>query len=139
MNFKEEYRSTFSEIHASETLRRNIMEATEMEINKKRFAKNKKIIISVLVAAALAAGSAVAVSAGAWHQAVEKIRLFINGQEVSASDYINKDGIELVGEDGEFQIELNDLPEDPTGIEITLQTESGKDSHTASVTVTQDS
>ena len=93
MNFKEEYRSTFSQIHASEALQQKMMEATEMEGKTMSLTKRKKIIISILIAAALVVGSAIAVSAGALNQAVEHIKLFINGEEVSASDYLSENGI----------------------------------------------
>lgn len=124
MNFKEEYRSTFSQIHASEALQQKMMEATEMEGKTMSLTKRKKIIISILIAAALVVGSAVAVSAGALNQTVEHIKLFINGEEVSASAYLSENGIELIVEKADeeaCQFELRGLPEDLEGVEIEIQ------------------
>lgn len=121
MNFKEEYRSTFSQIQASEALQQKIMEATEMENKTMNLTKSKKIIISILAAAALAVGSALAVSAGALNEAVVNIKLFINGEEVSASDYFSEDGVKVITEDGgEFICYNFDLPEGAESAEFEM-------------------
>ncbi len=140
MNFKEEYRSTFSQIHASEALQQKIMEATEMENKTMNLTKSKKVIISILAAAALAVGSALAVSAGALNEAVENIRLFINGEEVSASDYLSEDGVKVITEDGgEFIIYNFDLPDGAESAEIEMYLdEVGEDAHSTSVVVRGD-
>ena len=140
MNFKEEYRSTFSQIHASEALQQKIMEATEMENKTMNLTKSKKVIISILAAAALAVGSALAVSAGALNEAVENIRLFINGEEVSASDYLSEDGVKVITEDGgEFIIYNFDLLDGAESAEIEMYLdEVGEDAHSTSVVVRGD-
>lgn len=89
MNFKSQYKSTFSEIHASEEIIERICEVNDMVlINKTNSGKNKKIFMTLLAAAAFAAISAVSVSAGAADEISNAFRLFINGKEVSASDYV---------------------------------------------------
>ena len=114
MNFREQYKSTFSEIHASEELKEKLMEAKKMEGNKIKITKNKKKITAILIAAALAATSAVAVSAGELGDVFHNLRLFINGKEVSASDYVDVSGdsIKLTPHgDDEYVIDVDNSSE----------------------------
>lgn len=116
MNFKEQYKSAFSEIHASEETISRICEVTTMKginENKAIAAKSKKIFISLLAAAIFTATSAVAVSAGALDDVFGNIRMYINGEEVSASDYINQDN--------NFVLEIDDLPEDSSTVVMTTE------------------
>lgn len=123
MNFKEQYKSTFSEIHASgETITR-ICEVTRMKGingNKARAAKSKKVFISLLAAAVFAATSAVAVSAGAMDDVFGNIHMYINGEEVSASDYIAQDTDSVV----DITFDMDELPEDST---ICIMMDEGED------------
>lgn len=139
MNFKEQYKSTFSEIHASEKMKQKLLsEAKDMKGNTIKMTKGKKKITALLIAAALAATSAVAVNAGALNEAVENIKLFINGEEVSASDYLNDDGLKVTTEDGgEFVFYNIDLPEgvEDAKIEIHLD-ETDEDGHSSSSSIT---
>lgn len=141
MNFKEQYQATFSEIHASEEMKQKVLqEAKEMEGKTVKITKGKKIIISILAAAALAVTSAVAVSAGALNEAVENIKLFINGEEVSASDYISEDGKRIYKKDGsEFVFYNIELPEGVEDAEIEMYLdEIDEDAYSSSVAVTDD-
>ncbi len=123
MNFKEQYRSAFSEIQASEETITRICEVTMMKgINesKARAAKSKKIFISMLAAAIFTATSAVAVSAGAMDDMFGNIRMYINGEEVSASDYIAADTDSVV----DITFDMDELPEDST---ICIMMDEGED------------
>lgn len=129
MNFKEQYKSAFSEIHASEETISRICEVTTMKginENKAIAAKSKKIFISLLAAAIFTATSAVAVSAGALDDVFGNICMYINGEEVSASDYINQDNYFALDEgDNTITFKIDDLPEDSSTVVIT--TEQGAD------------
>lgn len=121
MNFKEQYKSTFSEIHASEELKKKLLEANEMEGKKLKITKNKKKITAILIAAALAVTSAVVVSAGELNDAFKNFRLFINGKEVSASDYIDNNGMKLIlCDDDEVVLEVYDTF-DNANVEVCLE------------------
>lgn len=141
MNFKEQYKSTFSEIHASEKMKQKLLsEAKDMKGNTIKMTKGKKKITALLIAAALAATSAVVVNAGALNEAVENVKLFINGEEVSASDYITEDGLKVTTEDGDEFVFYNiDLPEGVENAKFEMYLdEIDEDTHSSSVVITDD-
>ena len=139
MNFKEQYRSAFSEIQASEETITRICEVTMMKgINesKARAAKSKKIFISMLAAAIFTATSAVAVSAGAMDDMFGNIRMYINGEEVSASDYIAADTVKIEDGGNVVTFDMDELPEDSV---VYIQTDEGEDgSYQSSVIVSNE-
>lgn len=143
MNFKEQYKATFSEIHASEELTQKLLEAKNMEGKTIKITKGKKKIMAILIAAALAVTSAVAVSAAALNDSLlDNIKMYINGKEVSASDYFDDGSIKLVSEDDDenvYVFEMNDLPEDLEDVEIEMHLDELDDDgvRTSSVTITQ--
>lgn len=133
MNFKEQYKAAFSEIHASEEIVEKLCEVKDMKDHTIKITKNKKKFMALLAAAIFTATSAIAVSAGALNGAFDNIRMSINGQEVSASDYVNGDKIQL-GENEEViievtnlpdaeevTIEVTDLPEDASGVSVNAE------------------
>lgn len=122
MNFKEQYKAAFSEIHASEDIVERLCEVKDMKGNTIKITKSKKKFMALLATAIFVATSAVAVNAGALNGAFDNIRLYINGKEVSASDYVNGDKIKL-GDDGEFVVEFSGLPEDVSGYDATVYVE----------------
>lgn len=136
MNFKEQYKSTFSEIHASETITRKLPEVKNMEGKTTRLTKGSKKMMAILVAAALAATSAVVVSAAALGgAALDHIKLFVNGKEVSASDYIDGHDVKLTYDDGEINLFLPQSEEDDE-FEIRVEQDENEEERICSTTVT---
>lgn len=141
MNFKEQYQSTFSQLHVSETMTKKILEAKEMERNKRNITKSKKKFMAILAAAILTAGCGAAVSASAVNGTLESIKMYINGKEVSASDYMDNGTLKVEGKDDEYYFEFNYSPDEiPEGDEIRLELETdeyknGYSSATAIVTI----
>lgn len=119
MNFKEQYKAAFSEIHASEDIVERLCEVKDMKGNTIKITKSKKKFMALLAAAIFVATSAAAVSAGALNGALDNIRMYINGKEVSASDYVNVDK-KQIGDDQTFTYELSELPDD-ANIEISVE------------------
>ena len=103
MNFKEQYRATFSEIHASEELKKKCINAKNKEGKVIPLTKNKKKVMAILAAAVLAATSAVVVNAaeadsGVLGSAWKNLKMYINGTEVSASDYADGDQFKITSD-----------------------------------------
>lgn len=137
MNFKEQYKATFSEIRASETITRKLPEVKNMEGKTTRLTKGSKKMMAILVAAALAATSAVVVSAAALGgAALDHIKLFVNGKEVSASDYIDGHDVKLTyDDDGEINLYLPQSEEDDE-FEIRVEQDENEEERICSTTVT---
>lgn len=136
MNFKEQYKSTFSEIRASETITRKIPEVKNMEGKTTRLTKGSKKMMAILVAAALAATFAVVVSAAALGgAALDHIKLFVNGKEVSASDYMDGHDVKLTYDDGEINLFLPQSEEDDE-FEIRVEQDENEEERICSTTVT---
>ena len=136
MNFKEQYKATFSEIRASETITRKLPEVKNMEGKTTRLTKGSKKMMAILVAAALAATSAVVVSAAALGgAALDHIKLFVNGKEVSASDYMDGHDVKLTYDDGEINLFLPQSEEDDE-FEIRVEQDENEEERICSTTVT---
>ena len=147
MNFKEQYRATFSEIHASEEMKKKCFNVKNKEGKAIQLTKNKKKIMAILAAAALAAASAVAVNAaeadsGVLGSAWKNLRMYINGTEVSASDYVDGDQFKITSDNGDIVIyKADDLPEQGDGEDggVTVSVEIHDDeTHSASVSITEE-
>ena len=114
MNFKEQYKATFSEIHPSEDIVERLCEVKNMKGNTVKMTKNKKKFMALIAAAIFAATSAVAVSAGtgALDDTLDNLHMYIDGKEVSASDYIEHDdgAVENQESGGSYEVSV-DLPE----------------------------
>lgn len=138
MNFKEQYKAAFSEIHASEDIVERLCEVKDMKDHTLKITKSKKKFMALLAAAIFAATSAVAVSAGALNGAFDNIRMYINGQEVSASDYVNGGKIQL-GDNEEFTIELSNLADDVSGYDVSVYITNDIEDGVSTAKITVDS
>lgn len=135
MNFKEQYKSTFSQIHASEELMKKLLEAKEMESKRVKITKNKKKITAMLIAAALAVTSAVAVSAGELNDAFQNFRVFVNGKEVSTSDYVSNDDSKLILHGNDEYIDYVIETSEDANIEYVAEASEGENIEKDVVTV----
>ena len=148
MNFKEQYRATFSEIHASEEMKKKCFNVKNKEGKAIQLTKNKKKVMAILAAAALAAASAVAVNAaeadsGVLGSAWKNLKMYINGTEVSASDYVDGDQFKITSDNGDIVIyKADNLPElgDGEDGEVTVSVEliNDDEGHSTSVSITEE-
>lgn len=103
---REQYKRSFDKLQPSKEFKKELLTSMEQKESKKRIRLRR--VIPLAAAVVLVLSLAVAVSAaGGW----EAVRLWINGEEMDARSYMDKDGnltVELEdGETGDIRMELN--------------------------------